>query len=314
MIDAAVAYPWEIIIIGPRTQWGNRNQYDREEFIVPAILPPEIGKTLEGLFKKGVASEGGDWIKEYVDFSEHEAHGIPVQRMNIKDEDMAGLLGKPVGRYSTLLTGPLGDYDDLENVCACLTEELDRYLSPCKGKTLLVCGIGNPDSLVDSIGPETAKRILTHAPMKSAFEKLTVLIPSVSGITNISGNTLIASVSSATDAACVLLVDSINCTEHSRFCRSIQLTDAGIQLYHNGEEISHSTIGVPVISIGVPTVISVKNLAPDIEVSDQELLTAFNIEAVVRRASLMIACAIMRVAYPELDHSASMMIAEYSLL
>lgn len=281
---------------------------------MPAILPPEIGKTLEGLFKKGASSEGGDWIKEYVDFSEHEAHGIPVQRMNIKDEDMAGLLGKPVGRYSTLLTRLLGDYDDLENVCACLTEELDRYLSPYKGKTLLVCGIGNQDSLVDSIGPETAKRILTHAPMKSAFEKLTVLIPGVSGATNINGNTLIASVSAATDAACVLLVDSTNCTEHSRLCRSIQLTDAGIQLYYSGEEFSQSTIGVPVISIGVPTVISVKDLTPDTEVPDQESLTVSNIGAVVRRASLMIACAIMRVAYPELDHSASMMSADYSLL
>lgn len=177
---------------------------------MPAILPPEIGKTLEGLFKKGAASEGGDWIKEYVDFSEHETHGIPIQRMSIKDEDMAGLLSKPIGRYSTLLTGPLGDYDDLENVCACLTEELDIYLSPYKGKTLLVCGIGNRDSLADSIGPETAKRIYTHLPMKSAFEKLTVLAPGVNGAANIDTSTVIASVSSAVNADCVLLVDSIN--------------------------------------------------------------------------------------------------------
>lgn len=279
-----------------------------------ANLPPELGNVLEGLFKKAAPSENGDWIDEYVDFNETVAHGIPIQRVNIKDENMAGLLGKSIGQYSTLQTGPLGDYDDLENVCACLTEELDRYLSPYKGKTLLVCGIGNQDSTADSIGPETAKRIFTHVPMKSAFEKMTVLAPGVSGATNISGSTLIASVSSAVDAACVLLVDSTNCTEYSRLCRSIQLTDAGIQIYYSGEKLSSSTIGVPVISIGIPAVISVKDLAPDIETSDQEFLTASNIEAVVRRASLMIACAIMRVAYPELDHSASMMIADYSLL
>lgn len=277
-------------------------------------LPPEIGKVLEGLFKKGAQSENGDWIDEYVDFSETEAHGIPIQRVNIKDENMAGLFGKNVGQYSTLQTGPLGDYDDLESVCSCLTEELDRYLSPFKGKTLLVCGIGNRDFPADSIGPETAKRIFTHAPMKSTFEKLTVLAPGVSGETNISGSTLIASVSSAVDAACVLLVDSTNCADHSRLCRSIQLTDAGIQIYYSGEELSLSTIGVPVISIGIPVVISVKDLALDIEASDQEFLTVSNIEAVVRRASLVIACAIMRVVYPELDHSTSMMIADYSLL
>ena len=116
---------------------------------------------------------------------------------------MAGLLSKPMGRYSTLQTGPLGNYNDLESVCACLTEELDRCLSPYKGKTLLVCGIGNRDIPADSIGLETANRIFTHAPMKSAFEKLTVLTPDVSGAANISGSTQIASVPSAIGAACV---------------------------------------------------------------------------------------------------------------
>lgn len=279
-----------------------------------ANLPPEIGNVLEELFKKVAPSKKGDWIADYVEFSETEAYGIPVLRVNIKDEDMAGLLGKPAGQYSTLQTGPLGDYDDLEKVCDCLAEELDRYLSPYEGKTLLVCGVGNQDFPVDSIGPETAKRVFTHAPMKSAFEKLAVLTPGVSGTTNIGGSTMIASVSSAIGAACVLLVDSTSCTDYSRLCRSIHLTDAGIKIYHIGEELSPLTIGVPVISIGIPAVISVKDLAPDMEVSEQGFLTVSNIEAVVRRASLMIACAIMRVAYPELDHSASMMIADHSLL
>ena len=277
----------------------------RGEFIVAANLPPEIGKVLEGLFQKAAPSEKGDWIADYVEFSETEAYGIPILRVNIKDEDMAGLLGKPAGQYSTLHTGPLGDYDELEKVCNCLTEELDRYLSPYKGKTL---------SPADSIGPETAKRIFTHVPMESAFEKLTVLTPGVSSATNISGSTQIASVSSAIDAACVLLVDSTHCTDYSRLCRCIELTDAGIKIYHSGEELSSSTIGLPVISIGIPAAIRVQDLAPDIEASNQDFLTVSNIEAVVRRASLMIACAIMRVAYPELDHSTSMMIADYSLL
>lgn len=281
---------------------------------MPAILPPEIGKTLEGLFKKSAASEGGDWIKEHVDFTTSECHGISIERMNIKDEDTAGLLSKPVGRYSTLLTGPLGDYDDLENVCACLTEELDLYLSPYKGKTLLVCGMGYQNSVADSIGPETAKRIYTRAPMESAFEKLAVLIPGVSGITNLSGSALIASAASVADAACVLLIASTNCMEHSRLCRSIQLTDAGMQVYYSGEELSKSTIAVPIISIRVPTVISAKDLVPDVEESGQECLTVSDIEDVVRRASIMIACAVMRVAYPELDHRTSMMLADCSLL
>ena len=72
-----------------------------------ANLPPELGNVLEGLFKKAAPSENGDWIDEYVDFNETVAHGIPIQRVNIKDENMAGLLGKSIGQYSTLQTGPL---------------------------------------------------------------------------------------------------------------------------------------------------------------------------------------------------------------
>lgn len=286
----------------------------KEEFVMAANLPPEIGKELERMFKKASQSESGGWIADFAGFSETESHGIIISRVNIKDEDMAGLLSKSVGQYSTLQTGPLGDYDDLENVCGCLTEELGRYLAPYKGKTILVCGIGNKDLLSDSIGPETARKVFPNLPMKSAFEKLAVLTPGVSGATNIQGSTVIASVSSAIGAACVLTIDSTNCTDYSRLCRSIQLTDAGMRIYHNGEGISLSTIGVPVISIGVPTVIHTGDLSPDIETSGKDLLTVSNMEDVVKRASLIIACAILRVAYPELDHNDSMMIVDNSLL
>lgn len=279
-----------------------------------ANLPPEVGRILESLFKKAAPSDGCEWINDYVEFSEAVSHGISVSRVHIKDEDMAGLFGRHVGRCSTIQTGPLGDFDDLENVCGCLIEELEQYLTPYKGKTLLICGIGNRDLIVDSIGPETAKRICPQIPMEPAFEKLAVLTPGVSGMTNLSGSTVIASVASSISAACVLTIDSICCTDYSQLCRSLQLTDAGMRIHHTGEELSLSTTGVPVISIGVPTVIRTGDSEQDDGASERDLLTVSNIEAVVKCASLMIACAILQVAYPGLDHAASMAIANDSPL
>lgn len=279
-----------------------------------ANLPPEMGKELERLFKKESQSENGGWIADYAGFSNVESHGITVSRVHVKDEDMAGLLSKSVGHYSTLQTGPLGEYDDLENVCDCLTEELDRYLTPYKGKTILICGIGNQDILADSLGPKTAKKICPHLPMKSAFEKLAVLIPGVSGVTNIRNSTAITSVSSAIGAACVLTIDSTCCADYSRLCRRIELTDTGLRICENGVKLSPSTLGVPVVSVGVPCVIRTKDLAPDMDPSGRELLIPADMEDIVKRASLMIACAILRVAFPELDHNNSMMIADSSLM
>ncbi len=120
-----------------------------------ANLPPEIGEVLEKLVKKAAGTETGDWITEYIDFNETEVHGVPILRVNIKDEDMAGLLGKHIGQYSTLQTGPLGGYDDLEKVCDCLTEELDRYLTPYKGKTLL-------DEALHYYGTDIRKELEAH--------------------------------------------------------------------------------------------------------------------------------------------------------
>lgn len=279
-----------------------------------ANLPPEVGAILEGLFKKTAPAQNGDWIAGYIKFDEAESHDIPISRLNIKDEDMAGLLSKSVGRYSTLQTGPLWNCSDMENACGCLAGELERYLAPYKGKTLLVCGTGNPDLAVDSIGPEAVKRIVPTLSMKSAFEKLEVLAPGVNGAERIPGSAAITRAASETGAACVLAIGSVYCTDYSRLYGSFQLTDAGMRIHHTGEELSLSTTGVPVISVGFPTVICTGDSAPDAGVPERDMLTISNIEAAVKRASLIIASAILQVAYPELDHAASMMIVNHSPL
>lgn len=275
-----------------------------------AMLPPEIGSVLEKLFGRAASKKDSAWIADYVTFEEAESHGIMISRTHIKDEDMAGLLGKYVGHYTTIQTGPLSGYDVLENICACLTDEFNRYLTPYKGKSLCICGIGNADLPADSLGPQTAKRIYPRAPMQSAFEKVTVFCPGVLGNTNIEMNTAISSIVVAAGADCVLAIDSTDCSDYADLCSSVQLTDAGLRIHKNNECLNQSTIGIPVISIGVPTMIHVNRLASDIEALGDGFLTVSDIEDVIKRASLVIASSVLQVVYPDLDYQASRTLAE----
>lgn len=279
-----------------------------------AMLPPEIGDVLEKLFGAAASKADNSWIDDYVTFEEAESHGIMVSRAHIKDEDMAGLLGKAIGHYTTLQTGLLSGYDVLEDICACLTDELNHYLAPYKGKSLCICGIGNADLLTDSLGPETAKRIYPRVPMQSAFEEITVFYPGVQGNTNIETNKAISSIAAMTGADCVLAIDSTDCSDYANLGSTIQLTDAGLRIHKNNEYLAQSTIGKPVISIGVPTVIHVNRLASDMRALGNGFLTVSDIAEVIKRAALVIASAVLQVAYPELDYQASRMIAEGTLL
>lgn len=279
-----------------------------------AVLPPEIGGVLEQLVGKVASKEAGSWVADYVTFDEVVSHGVKVSRTHIKDGDMAGLLGKLVGYHTALQTGPLSSYCALEDICACLTDELRRYLAPYIGKTLCIFGIGNADLTIDSLGPEVAKRVYPNFPAQSAFKKMTVFCPGVHGHTNIKVSAAVSSIAAMEGADCVLTIDSSCCTDYAGLCSRIQMTDTGMETYSDHERLDQTTIGKPVISIGVPTAICVGQLFPGIEDPDDRFLTVSNVSDAVKSAALVIACAILQVVYPELDYQTSKTVITEMLL
>ena len=275
-------------------------------------LPPEIGRIVEQLAEKAAAGKGGEWIAGYMEFDKSVSGTIEVSRLHIKDEDMAGLVSKPVGRYSTLQTGPLNEYERLEDICNCLVEELRRYLDPFDGKALLLCCIGNPDLPYDALGPETAKRIYPKIPMEPYFEKIAVFCPSVSGITNIGTSTAVSAIASAVNAACVLAIDATDCSEPEDICSCIQVTDAGLHINQNQETLDVATIGIPVIAVGVPTSIRASQLG--IHVPCDDLLAPAGIVSLIKYAASAIACAILQTAYSGMDYETSKMFVDQLML
>lgn len=276
-----------------------------------ANLPSEIGAVIEQLAVKAAKADGA-WIADYAEFEDTVISSIKVSRQHIKDEDMAGLVSKPVGRYSTLQTGPLNEYGQLENICSCLSEELRRYLAPYMGKPLLICGIGNPDLPYDALGPETARRIYPKITMEPYFEKMSVFTPSVSSSTNISTIAAVSGMVTAVNAACVLAIDATDCSDPEDICSCVQLTDAGLHINKSGEILDAGTIGVPVIAVGVPTSIHASRLG--IKVPCDDLLIPAGITGITKYAASAIACAVLQVAYADMDYETSKMFVDQLLL
>lgn len=275
-------------------------------------LPPEIGRVVEQLIGKTTEKADGEWIADYAEFEDAVFSGIKVSRLHIKDKDMAGLVSKPVGRYSTLQTGPLNEYERLEDICCCLAEELRRYLAPYAGKTLLLCGIGNPDLPYDALGPETVRRVYPKMTMEPHFEKITTFCPGVSGNTNISTITAVSGMASAVNATCVLAIDATDCSDPESICSCIQLTDAGLHIRQNGEILDAATIGIPVIAVGMPTSIRAGQLG--IKIPCDDLLTPAGITNIIKYAASAIACAVLQVAYPGMDYETSKMFVDELML
>ena len=238
--------------------------------------------------------------KEFVSYE------IPVTQVHVQSELDAQILGKRCGLYVTMETGPLHQLVFFENACACLTEQLRPLLEPYFGKPLCVCGLGNLDVPHDALGPEAARRFQPGAyesfSLRSNFERVTVICPGVKALTNMSSETIISSVASGMGAACVLAIDASACTDIERLCSTVQLTNSGMQTYWGTTDLSLSTLGVPVISICVPTAIRMADLGGERPVDRELFLTPTHISSVINVASFILACAITQVVYPELDY------------
>ena len=237
---------------------------------------------------------------------EFVSHGIPVTQVQVETEQDMKNLNRTRGRYITLETGSLTHLVDFEDMCACLVDQLRPLLESYFGKPICVCGMGNPDMPSDSLGPETAKRFQPHMydifAERSNFEKIAVVCPGTSALTNLATETIVSGVVSAMGAACVVAVDSSTTKDEQRLCAAIHLTDSGIESHGKTARLCQATIGVPIIAVAVPTAISVAAPSDDGAGKKGLLLAPVQVADAISIASFIIACAITQIAYPELDY------------
>lgn len=198
--------------------------------------------------------------------NEYKEGVITVNEIEIESDSAAKRLGRECGRYFTLSADSMNDFAyNEEQLIGLFSECLSKLLN--KSESVLVCGIGNRDITPDALGPLAADKIFAtrhlseQLALSAGLGKLTpvsVISPGVLGQTGLEVGETLKGIVENTKPSAVIVIDALAARNVSRLCTTVQLSDTGITPgsgVHNARaELSERTLGVKVISVGVPTV------------------------------------------------------------
>ena len=211
-----------------------------------------------------------------VRFSQSTQDRIELSRIEILDERGEKALGKPRGCYVTLsFPGAFSLSDDQHaRLCAMLAEQIKQMLGDAR--TVLVVGLGNRRITADAVGPMTVDRITVTRHLQtldpSLFQKVgqrsvAAMVPGVLGDTGMESADLVAAAVRTVKPDAVIALDALAARSVDRLCCTVQLSDSGIEpgggVGNRRMALSHKTLGVPVLALGVPTVVNSATLVRD---------------------------------------------------
>lgn len=191
--------------------------------------------------------------------------------------DKNNLLNKKEGNYITIELTDITNYEDRENVGKVLVKEIKDILNKNNIKDnyeCLVIGLGNKKSTPDALGPMVIDNILVtrhlfelNVDVKKGIRKVSAIIPGVMGNTGIETIDIIKGIVDNVKPKFIIVIDSLCASSIERLNKTIQLTDTGIHpgsgIGNMRKEISKDTLGIPVIVIGVPTVVESVTIVND---------------------------------------------------
>lgn len=210
-----------------------------------------------------------------VQVSQWETGGVQLTEVVISDAGSAEELGKACGKYLTLESPLLRERDPETRMAmaALLGEELARLLPEDECAPVLVVGLGNRFITPDSLGALTVDRTLVTRHMtgsdffRSDLRSVCAVAPGVLGVTGVETLEMVRSLTESVRPGAVICIDSLSARSSARIGSTLQLTDTGIQpgagVGNLRQALSAETLGVPVVAVGMPTVIYAATLARD---------------------------------------------------
>lgn len=241
-----------------------------------------------------------------------------VTEIMIDNDHCGENIGKRRGKYITMESDDIAGFPENFNEMAQeLADELTQMLP--KG-TVLICGLGNNDITPDSLGPKTAAAILATrhfacepeiAESIGEFREVAVLSAGVLGQTGIETAEIVNAICDKIRPAAVIAVDALACSDLSRLGTTVQLSDSGISpgsgVQNSRCELSEDTLGIPVLALGVPTVVdmhtiveSVTGAAPP-DLTPNLMVTPRDIDKLTQRAAKLLSAALNRALHPQLS-------------
>lgn len=224
--------------------------------------------------------QGTDSSIPGVRIDETEADGIRTSWIWVDDKQGAERIGKGIGTYLTIEVPSLRSKDSMlqERVAAHFSEQFAKFLTDVgvdPDDKILLVGLGNWNVTPDALGTLVIKQsmvtrhLFTLAPEQVAdgYRPVSAISPGVLGITGIETTEIIYGVVQETQPDVVIAFDSLASRALSRVNTTIQITDTGISpgagVGNKRKQLNQETLGVPVIAVGVPTVVDSVTIAYD---------------------------------------------------
>ncbi len=247
--------------------------------------------------------------------------GLCLTRLQVVSEKAARRLDKLRGRYITAQLSSLSDDETHLAACAAVIARELRALLPPRGAVLVV-GLGNRAVTPDTLGPLAADMVLATRHIRGEFARAAgltdlrptaVLTPGVLGQTGTESSEIVRGVCREVQPAAVVVIDALAARSVERLGCTVQLCDTGIApgagVGNNRRPLNRTTLGVPVIGMGVPTVVDALTLVRDylqdeaIPAADGPpmMVTPREVDLVIARAARLIALAVNGALQPRYE-------------
>lgn len=227
--------------------------------------------------------------------------GLSVTAVEILSPEGEEKLNKPMGRYFTLeLPQRLRRFDEaFPDAAMALAALLRRCLAPLRAETVLIAALGNPEVTPDALGSCAARHLLITRHLKqqepaafSGFRSVCLLRPGVLGTSGVESARQTRAMTAALQPDCVIAIDALAGCDAERLCRTVQVCDSGIApgsgVGNDRPAFDRRGLGVPVIAVGVPTVIDAASLSGEESVAGL-FVTPRDIDLVVQQTGRLIA-------------------------
>lgn len=207
-----------------------------------------------------------------------EQRELTTTRVRIETERAARIMEKPIGTYITMEAPSLSvsDEDYHREISTVLADHL-RNLLPADTASVLVVGLGNAEITPDALGPSVISNlsinrhlIREYGPVSSNSSSnilISALSPGVMAQTGMEALEILQGVADTTSPDAVIVIDALAARDINRLNCTIQLTDTGISpgsgVGNHRRALNQKTLGVPVIGIGVPTVVDAGTIVFD---------------------------------------------------
>lgn len=253
---------------------------------------------------------------------EYISHNILTYKIIIDNDQSVKRFFKPFGTYITFLLSKVwqSSRDEAMNAARAIRDELVKLL-PEEG-TVLIVGLGNINITADNIGPKVSHRIIVTRHLKDDmpesfedFHSVCAISPGVLGLTGIETGEIIKGVADRISPAAIIAIDALATSDLNRLGNTIQICDSGISpgsgVGNYRFAINKETFGVPVIAIGIPTVVEAgtmvreligDNYDIDSKIPDMPLVvTPKDIDVLSDKSAEVIACGINLALHRKID-------------